>query len=243
MRELEYFSGLKLLPGTWTILRLDGRAFTRFTEGRFEKPFDERFRNLMLAAAWALMEDLQGLYACTHSDEISVLLPPEWDQFSRRVEKIVSVSAGLASAAFTAACGEAAHFDSRVWQGVDVADVTDYFQWRAQDAARCALHGWCYWTLRHAGQDAEAASWALEGRGRGEQNELLFRHGLNFNDLPAWQRRGCGLYWESYTVPGFDPVRARPVEAQRRRLTADLDLPLGEGYTALLQRLIREQGL
>ena len=43
-------------------------------------------------------------------------------------------------------------------------------------------------------------------------------------------------------APGFDPVRSQPVEALRRRLHADLELPMDEGYAALLKRLIREQG-
>jgi len=25
------------------------------------------------------------------------------------------------------------------------------------------------------------------------KNELLFQHGVNFNDLPLWQKRGIGL--------------------------------------------------
>lgn len=43
MRRLEAFHGLRVPPGAWPILRLDGRGFTRFTEGRCEEPFDERF--------------------------------------------------------------------------------------------------------------------------------------------------------------------------------------------------------
>jgi tRNA(His) 5'-end guanylyltransferase len=32
MRALEYFHSLRLLPGVWTVLRLDGRGFTRLTD-------------------------------------------------------------------------------------------------------------------------------------------------------------------------------------------------------------------
>jgi len=32
-------------------------------------------------------------------------------------------------------------------------------------------------------------------------NEVLFRHGVTFNDLPLWQQRGIGLYWEEYDRP------------------------------------------
>jgi tRNA(His) 5'-end guanylyltransferase len=148
MRELEYFRRLQLVPGAWTVLRLDGRGFTRFTAARFDKPFDVRLRDLMTAAARSVMEDFQGLYAVTHSDEISIVFPPKWEMFDRRLEKLVSISAGLASAAFTQACGETAHFDSRAWLDVSEQNVVEYFRWRQEEAARCALHGWCYWTLR-----------------------------------------------------------------------------------------------
>jgi hypothetical protein len=49
------------------------------------------------------------------------------DLFGRGVEKIVSISTGIASAAFTHAAGEPAHFDSRVWIGTSTTDVVDYF--------------------------------------------------------------------------------------------------------------------
>jgi tRNA(His) guanylyltransferase len=71
----------------------------------------------MRAAASALVEELGGLAAYTESDEISVLLHRDWDLFGREVEKLVSVSAGIASAAFTLTAGLAGHFDSRVWLG------------------------------------------------------------------------------------------------------------------------------
>jgi tRNA(His) 5'-end guanylyltransferase len=32
MRASEYFHDLRCLPGTWVVLRLDGRGFTKFTE-------------------------------------------------------------------------------------------------------------------------------------------------------------------------------------------------------------------
>jgi tRNA(His) 5'-end guanylyltransferase len=236
-RAREYFHALTVLPGAWTVVRVDGRGFSRFTEQRFDKPFDPRFSELMVATARDLLTELGGRYAYTESDEISLLLEPGFDLFGRGVEKLVSISAGIASAAFTQAAGEPAHFDSRLWLGVTVADVVDYFSWRQADAARCALNGWCYWTLRHAGQSRQEATRAMDGTSAADKNELLLRHGVNFNDLPTWQRRGVGLWWETYERPGYDPVRGTEVTASRRRIAVDRELPMKDAYRALVERL------
>jgi tRNA(His) 5'-end guanylyltransferase len=135
----------------------DGRGFSPFTEAHFTKPYDDRMRRHMTAAATALMTEFGGVYGCTHSDEVSVALPPQSQLFGRGLEKLVSVSAGICSAAFTAAAGQPAHFDSRVWIGAAAGDVADYFAWRQADAARTALSTWCYWTLRQGKPGAPPA--------------------------------------------------------------------------------------
>lgn len=238
MRSLEWFHRERVLPGVWLVLRLDGRAFGRFTAARFVKPFDPRVRDLMCSTAQALLVDFQGLYAYTMSDEISLLLPRPWDLFDRVVEKVISISAGLASAAFTQACGEPAHFDSRIWLGVNEQTVIDYFRWRQADAARNALHSWCYWTLRKSGVDSAEAVRQLDRSTANFKRKLLSRHGVAFDEVPAWQRRGVGVYWETYEKAGYDPVAQRAVVARRRRPTVNMDLPMGEDYDALLRQLL-----
>lgn len=233
-RAREWFHGLAVPPGMWVVLRVDGRSFSRFTAERFAKPFDPAFSGLMVDAAKTLLADLGARYAYTESDEISVLLPQATDVFGRSVEKLVSISAGLASAAFTQACGEVVCFDSRVWIGAGAEDVADYFAWRQADAARCALNGWCYWTLRNAGKTAAEATRALRRTKTAGKNELLFEYGINFNDLPAWQRRGVGLWHEEYQRPGYDPVRQVDVTATRRRIHVERDLPMKEAYRELV---------
>jgi tRNA(His) 5'-end guanylyltransferase len=186
-----------------------------------------------------VLEDLQGLYGYTESDEISVLFPRDWAQFDRELEKAVSLSAGLASAAFSLACGARVVFDSRALLCAEDEQVVDYFRWRQADAARCALNGWCYWTLRKAGKGVAEATASLQGKAVAEKNELLFRHGINFNELPLWQRRGVGLCWETYEVEGYNPKLGQKVMTSRRRAKVDQELPMGEEYAALVTRIIR----
>jgi tRNA(His) guanylyltransferase len=230
MRALEYFHDLRVLPGTWPVLRLDGRSFSRLTEARFEKPFDPRFSDLMCRTTEALVTELGAVYGYTESDEISLLLPCGSDVFDRSVEKLVSIAASIAGGTFSLALGAAAQFDCRVWVGARSALVVDYFRWRQADAARCALNGWAYWTLRKAGQTVEDATAELRGRSIAYKNELLFANGINFNDVPAWQKRGTGLYWESFAKEGFNPKTGHTVTAARRRLKIDRELPLANEY-------------
>lgn len=239
MRALEVFHSLRLLPGAWVILRLDGRSFSRFTETRFEKPFDGRFHDGMVQTAQAVLEDLQGLYAYTESDEISVLFPRAWDHFDRELEKAISLSASIASAALTLAFGTRVHFDSRAILAAEDEQVVDYFRWRQADASRCALNGWTYWTLRKQGQGVAQATAALEGKSVADKHELLFQAGTNFNDLPLWQRRGTGLYWERYEREGYNPKLDQKVVTTRRRIKVDQELPKGEEYADFISRMMQ----
>jgi tRNA(His) 5'-end guanylyltransferase len=238
MREGEFFHSLRLLRGAWCVLRVDGRGFSRFTETHYDKPFDIRMHEQMVRTASALMEELQGIYAYTESDEISILFRPEWSLYDREVEKLVSLSAGLASATFTHAAGVPAVFDSRVWMGVNEDAVLDYFRWRQSDATRCALNGWCYWTLRKEGQSAEQASRVLHGQSVGFKNELLFQRGINFNEVPLWQRRGSAIFWEQYMKEGVDPRNGQRTQTSRRRLKVDSELPMKEAYEASLRDIL-----
>ena len=58
------------------------------------------------------------------------------------------------------------------------------------------------------------------------------------NDLPAWQKRGVGMYWEDYYKTGFNPLTQQPIETRRRSLTTNLELPLGPAYDEFIQTLL-----
>jgi tRNA(His) guanylyltransferase len=236
-RSREYFHAQTVLPGAWTIIRVDGRGFSKLTEQHFDKPFDARFGDMMATTAETLLRDMGGRYAYTESDEISLLLDPDFALFGRGVEKLVSVSAGIASAALTHVAGMRVHFDSRLWLGTGVGDVVDYFSWRQADAARSALNNWCYWTLRRLGRTRAEATDALDSATTSSKNELLFAEGINFNEVPAWQRRGIGLWWEAYERTGHDPVRGVDVTTTRRRVNVDRELPMKDEYRALVERI------
>ncbi len=243
MRVFETAADLCVLPGMYMVARLDGRSFTRLTKEvcQFEAPFDVRFRDLMVATAESLMTcGFRVLYAYTESDEISLLFDPEEQLFGRKLRKYNSTLAGEASAQFSVRLGQPATFDSRISQLPSAELVVDYFRWRIEDAARNALNSWCYWTLRKEGQNEQQATKRLLGLSVSQKNELLFQYGINFNELPSWQKRGVGLYWEEYDKPSVNPITKEEVTARRRRIRTDLDLPMKDEYGQFVRSLISQ---
>ena len=76
-----------------------------------------------------------------------------------------------------------------------------------------------------------------------EKNELLWQRGLNFNDLPLWQRRGIGLYWETYGKSAKNPLTGEDVLATRRRLKTDMELPMKDDYGFFVRKLVEDSTL
>ena len=242
MRVFETGFDLSVLPGLYMVARLDGRSFTRLTKEihPFEAPFDVRFRDLMLQTAEHLVGGcgFDVVYGYTQSDEISLLFGLEENSFGRKLRKLVSVLSGEASAKFSLLLGAVAAFDGRIAQLPSVELVVDYFRWRSEDAHRNALNAHGYWLLRKKGKTVAEATAAMKGLSVAEKNELLFQNGVNFNELPTWQKRGCGLYWEGYERPAENPATGEKVVARRRRVRHDLELPMKEEYSTFLRKLI-----
>ena len=242
MRIFETAADLCVLPGLFMVARLDGRNFTRLTKEvcEFEAPFDERFRDMMISTTESLMTcGFRVLFGYTESDEISLLFDPEEQTFARKLRKFNSCLAGEASAQFSLRLGKPATFDCRIAQLPNPDLVVDYFRWRNEDAARNALSAWCYWTLRRDGLNEQQATQKLLGLSVSQKNELLYQYGINFNDLPNWQKRGTGLYWEDYEKPSINPITQQAATTRRRRIRVDLDLPMKEDYSQFLRSFVQ----
>ena len=241
MRVYEQSLDQMLLPELYLVARLDGNRFTRLTKEicSFEAPFDTLFRDMMIETVKSLMTyGFRVIYGFTESDEISLLFHPDEDTFGRKVRKYNSLLAGVASAAFSMQLGQQAIFDCRMVPLPTIERVQDYFLWRQEDAHRNALNAHCYWLLRKHGVSKRAATSQLEGQSTAYKNELLFQNGINFAKLPAWQKRGIGLYWMTEEKIGFNPVTGRQTTALRRRLTEDYELPLREAYANMVEGIL-----
>ena len=240
MRVYEQSLDQVLLPELYLVARLDGNRFTRLTKElcKFETPFDERFRDMMLETVKALMNyGFRVIYGFTESDEISLLFHPDEDIFGRKVRKYNSLLAGVASAAFSMQLGKQAVFDCRMVPLPTLERVQDYFLWRQEDAHRNSLNSHCYWLLRKQGASVAEATKALEGQSVAYKNELLFQNGINYDMLPSWQKRGMGVYWSTVEKQGYNPTTGQTETAQRRILNVDMELPTRDSYAAFISAL------
>lgn len=161
MKDYENVSRIYLTKRSPVIIRLDGKAFHTFTKG-FNKPFDDVFIKSMLETTKYLCANIMNCkMAYTQSDEISLLLV-DYDRienstwFENNLQKMVSISASMATLAFNKAFIEIASsidnsnidvyarkfntalFDSRAFV-VPPNDICNYFIWRQQDAIRNSI--------------------------------------------------------------------------------------------------------
>lgn len=241
MRKYELFHSIKVCDGAYPIIRVDGRSFSALTEKHYKKPFDIDFHAVMVHVTRTLLDELDGVYAFTESDEISILLDRDTNLFDREIEKLVSISASIASVAFSTKAGINGHFDSRIWVGTNESKVSDYFRWRQSDTSRCALNGWAYWTLRGAGLSARKASSLLERKTVDDKLKILTDHLVDFNTTPAWQRLGTGLYWETYLKDGYNPITQKTVQVPRRIIRLNENLPIKDAYSKFITDLLKEE--
>lgn len=174
------------------ILRIDGKAFHTYTKS-LARPVDQNLTGVMNETAQYLCKNIQGCQiAYVQSDEISLLLnnyqaldTQPW--FENNIQKMVSVSAGMASAVFTALSGKIfggiskiAVFDSRAFI-LPKEEVNNYFLWRQQDATRNSVQMLARTLYSHK---------ELNNKNNSQLQELCFQKGFNWNDCPTSQKRG-----------------------------------------------------
>jgi tRNA(His) guanylyltransferase len=226
MEEREIFGNLTIVPPI--LVRLDGRSFHRLARRlSLERPFDERFSRAMAGVSARLLSEsgLSPLLAYTFSDEISLYFPSL--PFRGRVEKIDSVLASFAASCLTIALsvGHPLSFDARVIVA-SPGYAREYLTGRQQEAWRNHLNAYCQEALLQEGMRPPEVARRLSGMRSEELHELMFSRGVNLAKTPAWQRRGILVYRRTEGRPGYDHRSGEPVEAIRRVITVDRDLPV-----------------
>lgn len=169
------------------VIRVDGRAFHGYLRGA-AKPFDMPFIEDMGHVAVALCTEISGsVFAYHQSDEISVLVQ-DWTSehtepwFAGELQKIVSLSAAIATSALGARRPGRPLFDARAFVLPNTVEVANYFCWRERDAVRNSIS---------MAAQAHFSHRRLQGVNGKAMQEMLFQeHGVNWNDYPVECRRG-----------------------------------------------------
>ena len=204
---------------TYTIIRIDGKAFHTYTRG-LQRPFDERFIQDMDETACYLCKNIQGVkFGFVQSDEISLLLT-DFDAittdawFDGNIQKMASVSASMATAKFNELrSGKIAMFDSRVFTIPSATEVENYIIWRQQDTSRNSISSLAQSLFSHR---------QLEGKNSEQMQDMCFEMGHNWNDLPVKLKRGRLIIKESYDKDGA--IRTRWISSEPPVFTQDRDV-------------------
>lgn len=200
---------------TYSILRLDGKAFHTYTRG-CERPFDAGLIHDMNETAIYLCKNIQGAkIGFVQSDEISILMTDfETHQtdawFDGNIQKIVSVAASLAASKFNQlrlvrkaiALGynglqsgmiayetiqemKLADFDARTFTIPSKTEVANMFLWRQQDTVRNSISSVA---------QSLYSSKELHGKNMSEQQDMIHEKGQNWNDYDPMIKRGRFIY-------------------------------------------------
>ena len=239
---------LKLMRKCPVILRLDGRNFHSVTRG-LKRPFDEILAKTMKDTMKYLCENVQGcVLGYNQSDEISLLLidyqnidTSAW--FDYEVQKLCSISAGMATLAFNKA------FEKRANEYIDaVMDMQDsdletekkyittlkkiidkgaMFDSRCFNIPKEEVTNYFYWrqvdATRNSIQMVGQANFPhneLQHKSRSDiQDMLMLKKGINWNDCPTWQKRGSCCIKKEYNCENN-------ILAVRKKWTIDNDIPI-----------------
>lgn len=210
------FAFKQTLPGRLPIiLRVDGKAFHTYTKPLRKAPgvaYDVSLEEVMNITAQKLCEEIQGAQmAYVQSDEISILIhgykkfaSQGW--LSNKLQKMVSISAAIASATFTMESWrmwsplsdetpmhptveyyaqqwlgtKPAYFDSRVFI-LPEADVCNYFIWRMQDCTRNSIQMLARSLYSHK---------ECNNKNGSQLQEMTFQKGRNWDKEPTSFKRG-----------------------------------------------------
>jgi tRNA(His) 5'-end guanylyltransferase len=239
-----------------TIIRLDGKGFSKYTK-KLNKPFDDGFSDDMDATAAFLCENIQGAkFAYTQSDEISIILT-DFDNnesaawFDNNIQKMVSIAASMATAKFNQLrlirnCDKIRtnkeDVTINVTSDVDIANFTPamfdarVFQVPTVDEMINAM------IFRQQDATRNSVSMAAydlcghnatDGKSGAEKQEMMWQKGVNWNDYKTKYKRGTVIKKEQVEKTG--PNGEKVI---RNKWLADPEIPIFTEDKEYLRKLI-----
>ena len=200
---------------TYTIIRLDGKAFHTFTASMV-KPFFDELHAALVAAARSLCAEAQGCqFGYVQSDEASFLLTDFAEIGTQawcdgNIQKICSVDSSIFTEEFSR-WRRGARFDARVFTIPDPVEVENYFIWRQKDAERNSINAVAQNLHSHK---------ALQDKDCGAMLAMIEDAGHSWNDYPDWTRHGTVVFKETFDGPQ-DSIRSRWAHSATPRFLDD----------------------
>jgi tRNA(His) 5'-end guanylyltransferase len=197
MKRYEAATSMVLPRRTYTIIRVDGRAFHTLLR-KAAKPYDWYFNDTMDKVTVELCKGIENAVAAyVQSDEISVILTDfkthatePW--FGGVVQKMCSISASLATYHFNVnGYGGMGLFDSRVYTIPSKTDVMNYLVWRQKDNTRNSVN----MLARHHFSVRE-----LHGKSTLQRLDMLADKGVSWESEPDRFKRGGLCEKHTYEV-------------------------------------------
>ena len=246
----------KLMRRCPVAIRVDGKAFHTFTRG-FHKPFDEVLIKSMQETMKYLCENIQGcVLGYTQSDEITLILvdykkltSSAW--FDYEVQKICSIAASMATMAFNKffrdnvgdylyenyddqyladyiktlqnAVDKGAMFDARCFN-IPKEEVTNLVYWRQLDASRNSI--------QMVGQACFSHKELQNKSCNDIQDMLMTQKGINWNDLPTYQKRGSCCVRNKIVIESdgvMVTAQLRDTSKSENEWIIDTDIPIFKG--------------
>jgi tRNA(His) guanylyltransferase len=236
MKVYEKLMQTNFMPCLPIIVRLDGKGFSRYTKG-FRRPYDERMSRAMVNTTIALVQESNAVIGYTQSDEITLVLysdnPKVQVYFDGKIQKIVSVLASFSAVYFDRLIREEMTsglppvcFDARAFQVPSKEEAVNAVLWREQDATKNSIS----MAAREFYQHRE-----LEYKNSSEMQDMLMHRGVNWNDYPAFFKRGTYVqrreFESMYTqaeiasLPPKHNARTNPEITFTRSKIISLELP------------------
>ena len=207
----------KLLPNCWMVVRIDGKAFHRFSDTHgFNKPNDVNALNLMNACAEHVMKEFTDVViSYGQSDEYSFVFRRQTDLYGRRSAKIATNVVSLFASTYVFKWRQffpatelkyPPSFDARAVLYPTNDNLRDYLSWRQVDCHINNLYNTVFWTLVQRGKlSNNEAQLRLKGTVSGDKNEILFSEfDINYNNEPEQFRKGTTIIKKKIEIPTED---------------------------------------
>ena len=252
----------KLMRRCPVAIRIDGRAFHTFTRGFQKPFDEVLIKSMQETMKYLCENIQGCVLAYTQSDEITLILvdykkitSSAW--FDDEVQKIFSIDASMATMAFNnifskyvkefdlelayndngidtkenrklweiykKAINKGAMFDARCFN-IPKEEVTNLVYWRQLDASRNSI--------QMVGQ-ANFSHKELQNKSCNDiQNMLMTQKGINWNDLPTYQKRGSCCVRNKIVIESdgvIETIQLRDTSKSENKWIIDTDIPIFKG--------------